>query len=112
MEIRMPGTNPTLETRHDSYMDILSDRNRRYTQIIELFRENPEMTAKECAYAMYQKGYSSTSERNVAAPRLNELSKMGLIEPHGKKTCAWTGKSVTVFKWIKENDEKGGNKNE
>ena len=98
LQERMLGTNPTLETRHDSYIEILPDRNRRYGQIVELFRENPEMTAKECAFAMYSKGYSGTNDRNVAAPRINELCKIGILEPVGKKKCAWTGKSVTVFR--------------
>ena len=43
------------------------------------------------------KGYIPTSERNFTAPRLTELSKMGVVEPIGKKMCQYTGKTVAVY---------------
>lgn len=95
--MRLPGQMPTIETRHDSHVEILPKKQKRYKQIIECFRENPEMTAKECAVAMYKKGYVPTDERNHTAPRLNELSDIGVVEPIGKKKCAYTGKTVTVY---------------
>ena len=95
--MRMPGTNPTIETRHDSHEEVLPDKQRRYKQIVELLREKGPMTAKECAVAMFEKGYSKTAERNVSAPRLNELSDIGVVEPIGKKKCIYTGKTVAVY---------------
>ena len=97
MTPRMPGTSPTIETRHDSHVEVLPNKQRRYKQIIECIRENGPMTAKECAVAMFEKGYSKTAERNVSAPRLNELCEIGVVEPIGKKKCMYTGKTVAVY---------------
>ena len=97
MQMRQPGQNPTIETRHDSHEEVLHSKQKRYTQIIEILREKGDLTAKECAVAMFEKGYVSNTERNNAAPRLNELSNMGILEPVGKKKCAWTGKTVAVY---------------
>lgn len=102
MELRMPGTNPTLETRHDSHIQILPNKQRRYKQIIEVLREKGPMTAKECAVAMHRKSYIPTTERNYTAPRLNELSDMGVVEPIGKKKCIYTGKTVAVYGLINQ----------
>ena len=95
MKVRMPGTYTTLETRHDSHETV--DKQKRYAQILECFKTNPTMTAKECAVEMWKKGYIPTSERNFTAPRMTELSKGGIIEPIGKKKCDWTGKTVAVY---------------
>ena len=94
---RMPGEMTTFDTRHDSHMEELPKKQKRYKQIVELLREKGPMTAKECAVAMYEKGYSKSNERNVAAPRLNELSDIGVVEPTGKKKCSYTGKTVAVY---------------
>lgn len=59
-------------------------------------------TAKEIAYLMYTKKLIPTDERNFTAPRLTELSRRGIVEPIGKKKCAWTGKTVAVYKLIKK----------
>ena len=83
---RRPGENPALYTRAVANEEV--DRQKRYKQILECFNDNPLMTAKECAVAMYNKGYVPTTERNFAAPRLNELSK---------KRCEYTGKMVMVY---------------
>ena len=60
-------------------------------------RENAEMTAKEIAVRMNEKGYIPTTERNFTAPRLTEMSQLGIVEPIGKKICKYTKHKVTVY---------------
>ena len=95
MERRKAGEMTTLDTRGESNESV--ERQRRHSQIIECFEECPEMTAKECAVMLMKKGYIPTSERNFTAPRLTELSQMGIVEPIGKKMCQYTGKTVAVY---------------
>lgn len=95
MEERMIGEYTTLETRGEANETV--DRQKRYSQIMECLSECGALTAKECAVIMMQKGYIPTSERNFTAPRLTEMSKSGLVEPIGKKICAYTGKRVAVY---------------
>ncbi|MEE3324171.1 MAG: hypothetical protein VZR33_02465 [Methanosphaera sp.] len=96
MEYRKYGEIPTFETRNEANIKI--DRQLRYSQIIEILQGGKEMTAKEIAVVMYQKGYIPTSERNYTAPRLTELSYKGIVEPIGKQICSYTGKKVAVYK--------------
>lgn len=93
-EKRLPGENPTLETRHESHEKV--DKKKRYRQIIEIL-DGKEMTAKEIAVEMWRKGYIPTTERNYSAPRLTEMSEQGMVEPVGKKICSYTGKKVAVY---------------
>lgn len=95
MEIRQAGEMITLETRAESHEKV--DRQKRYSQIIECLIEGHELTAKECAVMMMKKGYIPTSERNFVAPRLTEMGHAGVVEPIGKKLCAYTGKKVSVW---------------
>ena len=95
MEERMIGEYTTLETRGEANETV--DRQKRYSQIMECLSECGALTAKECAVIMMQKGYIPTSERNFTAPRLTEMSKNGLVEPVGKKLCAYTGRKVAVY---------------
>lgn len=94
IERRGPGEVPTFETRHESHEQV--DKRVRYRQILECL-DGKELTAKECADAMWRKGYIPTNERNFTAPRLTEMSEEGLVEPIGKKVCRWTGKKVAVY---------------
>lgn len=95
MEKRRAGEIPTLDTRGEAHEQV--DKQKRYSQIIECLKETPEMTAKEIAVLMMQKGYIPTSERNFTAPRLTEMSHKGIVEPVGKKVCTYTGKTVAVY---------------
>ena len=95
MEYRRPGETPTLETRSEAEGTV--NKQRRYKEIMECLKENGDMTAKECAVVMMNKGYIPTSERNFTAPRLTEMSKTGLVEPIGKKKCKYTGRTVAVY---------------
>lgn len=98
MEYRRYGTNPTLETRAEANETV--DKAKRYKQIIEILAGGKEMTAKEIAVEMWNRGFVPTSERNFTAPRLTELSKKGIVEPVGKEKCQYTGKTVAVYKLI------------
>ena len=95
METRQNGEITTFETRSESNETV--DKNKRYSQIIECLEENGDLTAKECAVIMMNKGYIPTSERNFTAPRMTEMAQKGIIEPIGKKICAYTGKKVAVY---------------
>lgn len=99
IESVLPGEIVTLNTRHDS--NEVVDREQRYKQIIEILKEyRIPLSAKEIAVAMHMKGYTPTAERNFAAPRLTELSQKGVVEPCGKQKCAFTGKTVAVYRLI------------
>lgn len=62
------------------------DRRKRYREIRSILH-GKEMTAKEVAVEMCQRGYTPTTERNFAAPRLTELVKQGQVVVTGKKIC-------------------------
>lgn len=85
----------TYDTRAEAHEQV--DKARRYFEILEILG-NKEMTAKEIAVEMHKKGYIPTDERNFTAPRLTELSIKGIVEPIGKKTCEYTGKTVSIYK--------------
>ena len=95
MEKRRAGEMTTLDTRGESHEKV--NKIKRYSQIIECLRKNAEMTAKEIAVSMNEKGYIPTTERNFTAPRLTEMSQLGIVEPIGKKTCKYTKHKVTVY---------------
>ena len=86
----------TFETRSEANEAV--DKKKRYKQILEILQGGKEMTAKEIAVEMCQRGYVPTPERNFAAPRLTELSIKGLVEPCGKQKCSYTGKTVALYK--------------
>lgn len=90
----------TLLNRHIANEQV--DKQKRYQQILEILGDK-EMTAKEIAQVMYEKGYTPTNERNFSSPRITEMLINGRLEVVGKKKCEWTGKSVSVFKRRNEN---------
>ncbi len=96
-----PGQISTFENRREANETV--DRERRYRQIKEILGGGKEMTAKEIAVEMFQRGYIPTTERNFAAPRLTELSQNGVVEPIGKQKCEYTGKMVAVYRLREEN---------
>lgn len=91
----LPGEVVTLSTRAISYEEL--DKKQRYKQILEILSDK-EMTAKEIAVEMCNRGYIPTSERNFTAPRLTELSQQGIVEPFDKTKCQYTGKTVAVYR--------------
>lgn len=94
---RLYGENTTQETRTESHETV--NKQLRYSQIIECLLESKVgLTAKEIAVLMAKKGYIPTSERNFSAPRISEMMDAGIVEPIGKTTCQYTGRTVTVYK--------------
>ena len=95
-EVR-PGVVPTYETRRESYESV--DKAKRYRQIIEIMQDmDKPMTAKEIAVEMKKRGYSSTDERNVSAPRITELLEKGILDwSNTKVRCKYSGKMVSQF---------------
>lgn len=91
---RRVGETVTPDTRGEAYEAV--DKETRYKQILEIL-DGEQLTAKEIAVIMCQKGYTPTDERNYTAPRLTELSQVGIVEPIGKKRCQYTGKTVAVY---------------
>ena len=96
MERRLYGKITTYDTRHEANESV--DKEKRYNQIVEILWGGKEMTAKEIAVEMCNRGYIPTSERNFTSPRLTELSQKGIVEPIGKQKCEYTGKTVAVYK--------------
>ena len=92
-----PGVVPTFETRRASYESV--DKAKRYRQIIKIMQDlDKPMTAKEIAVEMKKRGYSSTDERNVSAPRITELLEKGILDCSKTKVrCKYSGKMVSQF---------------
>jgi len=95
MEARRLGTDPRKDTRAEANESV--DRQKRYRQIIECLEERGASTAKEIAVWICLTGQATTSDRNLAAPRLTEMCEKGMVEPVGKTKCRYTGKTVTVY---------------
>ena len=95
MDERRMGEYVPSTTRAEANESV--DRQKRYSQIKECLSEKPRQTAKEIAVMMYIKGYIPNTERNFTAPRLTELSQMGVVEAVGKTKCKFTGKMVSVY---------------
>ena len=95
MEKRRMGELTTLECRAEAEESV--DKALRQKQVVEILEQGGEMSAKEIAVEMMNRGYVPTSERNWSSPRITELCRKGIIEPVGRKKCQYSGKSVTVF---------------
>lgn len=86
----------TTITRQMSFEDIKPKRKIRYFQILDRLMTGTK-TAKEIAVELFDLEQTNTTDRNTTAPRLTELSKMGLVNVIGKKKCDYTGKTVAVY---------------
>ena len=95
---RYPGEMTTFDTRAES--NDLVPRELRYKQIIEIFEDQAprNLTAKEVAIFMHNRGFTPNDERNFSAPRITELMQKGIVEPAGKTKCRYTGKTVTIYR--------------
>ena len=87
----------TYETRHDSHEKV--NKEKRYMQIKEVLGDK-SMTAREIATELFKRGYTTTDERNMAAPRLTELVDKCEVEIAGKKFDEQTGRNVATYKII------------
>jgi hypothetical protein len=87
----------TYETRHDSHEKV--NKEKRYMQIKDILGDN-EMTAREVATELYKRGFTTSTDRNNAAPRLTELVDKCEVEIAGKKFDEQTGRNVATYKII------------
>lgn len=94
METRKYGEFTTLETRKESHDKV--NKKLRYLQILDILG-NRQMTAKEIAVEMEDKGYTTNDDRNNAAPRLTELCQQGKVDVIGKRECIYSGRRVSVY---------------
>lgn len=102
MKKDLPGENGTYTTRRESLEKV--NIQKRYSEIKYILRMFPDgLTAKQIAIQMKRLGFTDNTDRNNAAPRLTELSRIGYVEPIGKVKCSYTGKMVSVYKLIKNN---------
>jgi hypothetical protein len=85
------------ETRRESYNTVKPSLRARQKAVLRILREHGDLSAQEIAAILRTEGITPTDERNFAAPRLTELCEMGLVKAVGKKTCAKTGRTVTVW---------------
>ena len=87
----------TYETRHDSHEKV--NKEKRYMQIKEILSDKV-MTAREIAVELFKRGYTTTTDRNSAAPRLTELVDKCEVEIAGKKYDMQTGRNVATYKIV------------
>lgn len=87
----------TYETRHDSHEKV--NKEKRYMQIKEILSDKV-MTAREVAVELFKRGYTTTTDRNSAAPRLTELVDKCEVEIAGKKYDTQTGRNVATYKIV------------
>lgn len=88
----------TYETRKASYASIEATLGKRQQQIMESLQDiQSSCTAKELAVFMFDRGLTSSSERNATHPRLNELVKLGHVKIKGKRRCEYSGKLTTMY---------------
>lgn len=58
------------------------------------------MTAREIAMELFKKGYTTSTDRNNAAPRLTEMVDRCEVEIAGKKYDEQTGRNVATYRII------------
>lgn len=87
----------TEETRRESNRKM--DKESRQKQILEIFRQYGELTARECLRKLHRR------DMNYVRPRITELLKQGKLVSCGKKYDQATDRNVTVFK-INEEENK------
>lgn len=92
-ELRV-GENPMLENRGLANESV--NREKRYAQIKEILN-GKQLTFREIAKEMYERGYTISPETTYSQPRVTEMVQKGEVEPIGKTKSSITGKTVTVF---------------
>ena len=78
------------------------NKKKRYRQIREILSEHRELTAKEVATKMMEKGYVPTNERSWSAPRLTEMYQAGELALTGKKKDHATNRWVWMYALLPE----------
>lgn len=93
------------QTRQDSDQKIKKHSTMHRQAVLVILAEKGNMSAREIAQEMFERGLTASPERNHASPRLTELCEANEVEIVGKKICQWTGRSVAI--WKKMNNKKG-----
>ena len=88
--------NTTIETRRESNEKI--DKKARENQVLDILSDGKERTARQVAFEMQQRGFTNTTERNNASPRLTSLLEQRKVIVVGKEIDNVTGKKVSIFK--------------
>ena len=97
-EERLPGEAITLQCKKEAYEQV--DKETIRNEILNVMKDKKEpMSVKEVSVEMFKRHLIPNDERQACAPRMTELSKMGLIEPCGaKKKCSHSKIMVSVYK--------------
>lgn len=97
-EERLPGEAITLKCRKEAYEQV--DKETLRNQIVSIMKEKKEpMSVKEVSIEMFKRHLIPNDERQACAPRMTELSQMGIIEPCGsKKRCPYSKIKVSVYR--------------
>ena len=73
------------------------DRQRLYRLITEVL-SNKELTAREIAEILFERGLVMTATRQEVAPRLTELERLNRVEVVGSKVDVLTKKRVSIYR--------------
>lgn len=88
----------TLETRRQSYDEILENLAHRQWLVLDHLGEKGDCTAGELASYMCDLGLVMTPDRNNVHPRLNELVALELVQIIGKRKCDVSKKTCAVYR--------------
>lgn len=86
----------TEETRRESNEKV--NKRAREEQVLEILSDGIERTAREVAFEMCERGFTNTTDRNNASPRLTSLLEQRKVMIVGKALDHITGKNVAVFR--------------
>lgn len=84
-------------------MDKPVEREKLYAEIKKAYAGGKEMTARECAEVLKNKGIVHFGIRQETQPRLTEMVKLGWFETIGSKYDLLTQKTVTVYRMVESN---------
>lgn len=87
----------TTEIRRESYEAL--DKRTLHKHIIDIL-DGTRLTAHEVAVIMHHRGLTPFPVRQAAAPRLNELVKLGIVEVDGKVYDHETKRTVAAYRLV------------
>lgn len=74
------------------------NKNSWYEEIINLVEnEIVPLSCKDMAVMLYKKGVASSPTRQEVAPRVTELTDMGILKIYGEKICPYTNRKVSTY---------------
>lgn len=84
------------ETRKESFIKI--EASEREQQVLEILKDGYERTAREVAEEMFIKGYTNTTDRNNASPRLHNLLAKRKVIIVGLALDHVTNRNVSIYR--------------